>query len=637
MFAGPLIAHRAPRWPALAAWRAGRLGAATLLAASALSQPLSAAEPSAGIAADPAAAAPAEATSELVISAEIGADGALHLAYAPPAGVRRLHFLGPIDSHRVFRAAHLESVDQCAQLSATVMSLRNDPACAVARFKVAPLLLARDRSYEAAQPVGDPMGVMLYTGHYIAAAAGHALRWRWRPPAEGYVLHGGRLSRSELTQKFSAEQVQAALDARPAAPRHAAVSELGGHEYVLLAKAPVVSVAPGALLVHDPAVNEPRVAQAKAVLALSLASLGAAYGVVPAGPVAAVLVASDRPGFHGDVAGRTMRLRVSGAGAIHDAFPAFIAHEVVHWWTSGVFRSDQGKPWLHEGHAEWASLVLLREAGVVDAAASRTRLETAINGCRRSGGKDPYACGMSLMALAQQQKRRPSADRRSALALLASLHDGLHDRLHDRLHDGPDKDMHDGARGARHRAVAADDRQLDARRFAQWADGDAPGPMHRLVADDRAGFVALFDAELLRMKLVDLPRLQVLSSPFPDDLRRSIAAGLMGSLMTEDCAGQVDFKLLTDRVRSGALARCGSLRSGHELVSVAGVPLLADPLGATAAARRACATTQRVQVGDPQSSTVTLLPCPQRWPEPPPERLAVLRADALPLLGLRDD
>lgn len=106
---------------------------------------------------------------------------------------------------------------------------------------------------------------------------------------------------------------------------------------------------------------------------------------------------------------------------------SFLFHEVFHFWNGGLASHAAGTPtWLHEGGAEYASLIAGVESGAVDDAEAARRLSTALQRCRlgleNAGDRGMaeigflsneirYPCGMVLQWAADLRFRRANAGR----------------------------------------------------------------------------------------------------------------------------------------------------------------------------------------------------------------------------------
>lgn len=548
------------------------------------------------------------------IDLALASDGVLELAYTLPPGITELNFLDGGAGHVVFRGKHLQPATPCARLEAKRMLLLDEPGCgSVMRWRVQPLLLNAYRQYEAAQPLSD--GTLLAdTGYYAAVAPGHGLRWVLHSPANGYVIGQGGVVQGEVSLAATTEQVQTALD-QPGTDEPLAVAF---HHYVLLGMAPTERLGQ-VTLVSDPALDAGRAQQIRQTLGEAVMRLTKAYGEAPSTPPMVVASVADVNGWHGDTtAGNTMRLRLP---RLADAVSAsrldrFVTHEAVHWWNAGIYRTDHSKPWLHEGHADWASLLLLREAGKLDAEAVASQVQTSLNRCVIVRGETPasqltpsmrddsYACGLTLMMLAQALHAQRSTDPTSqGLHMLASLHLGTS--------------------------------SLDQQRLIAWADGTAQGgTLHTLLTDESVGFTSGLQQTLAILKLADAPLLRDVPAPFPSEASALLARTLMQALMARDCGGSADFWTLPDRIRIGMRATCQNLRIGQDVLSVNGTPMFPNTLAAWNGAQQSCQTGKELSLAYADGS-YSLQPCPAQWPVLPITQWITLRPDALARMGLK--
>ncbi|WP_144006860.1 hypothetical protein [Pelomonas sp. KK5] len=555
---------------------------------------------------------------ELLIETAYADDGALVVSYTPPEGVMELTRWNRSAPARDFWREQVKPLDDCATVDGDLIRLR--AGCTTARLRVEPKLLTLNAVYQPAQPIAAS-GVIAYSGFYAVALPGHALRWRWLAPKDGYVLQQGRVQRAAAEQAIAEAAVT--NSAAEGSKRDASWRELGAQQYVYLGRAPLVEF-PGGAIVRDPALDDERVELIRATLLRDMRLLGAAYGQEPSGPVGVVTSVADLGSFHGDASeGRMMRLRLVPAEKNPDrdglGLQAFVTHEAVHWWNMGVRRSDGERPWLHEGHADWATLLLMRQQGLWDDTTLRGQIENRVNRCLLARGdapaaalpagysknEDPYACGFALMlmAQAQQQARRHDAeDQRSPLVVLA----GLHPR----------------------------DAMLDTTGFATWADGAAGGPMHSLLQDGQQAFASGFTS---RMQALGLAEAQPLADS-DTNTRARIGARLLAELMRADCGGQVGFRMNY----AGDFGfykldtlQCTSLRRGGEVMELDGHALIADPLAAWDAASADCAAGRALKIGYRQGEGSSMA-CPRDLPAIPARQLLRLQADALQRLGLTE-
>jgi len=573
------------------------------------------------------AQAPEPAPVEIALS--VGDDGVLDWRVTLPAGLQRADFVvrhPPL--RQALRALAPQPANDCGQLDEQGVVLADPARCRELHFRVPPQLLARWATYEVAQPLSGG-GVLLHTSYFALAAPGHGLNWRWVPPAGGTVLAEGRLHDKPVVRMLgataTAQALQLALGGLQGPAQLEGLRTLLTQQYVLLSRAPATPL-PGGVLVHDTQAPPALVAAVRSALQADLQAYGQAYGVLPAGPVGVVLTLADVRGFHGDVTdGRMMRLRVDAkapplAGPALQQLRRFVAHEVAHWWNMGVYRSDPQRPWLHEGHADWAALLALHATGQIDAAGMRSELQSAFNTCLLArgrqaaallppgygGGDNPYACGMGLMALAQAAVAARQGAAAPSLAAPLALLAGLHQNA------GP---------------------VLDGAGFAAWADGGPAGAMGRLLTDPALPFDASFRQQAAQAGLVHDHALDAPDAPVPASLRTALAGRLMQQLMRADCSGSFSFWTEADHLRLGDKLACHTLRMGGEATHVQGLPLLAQPGPAWAAVVQACAAGLPLRVAY-RTGADSHTPCTAPWPALPTSHFVTLQPQALQRLGL---
>ena len=533
---------------------------------------------------------------------------AIRLTYTVPAGVEALDLWQRDDAARLVWRDMLTSVDGCAR--AEDGRLRFKPGCRQGRFTIRPASLNRDATYEAAQPMGG-QGVLLHTTFYLATAPGHALQWRWVPPIQGTLIHDGRVFRGPDRVRVSAGAVTAARS-RPETSE--AEEALWAHRHVYLGNARMLPL-PGGVLVRDAPLDAAREQAILDTLTGSLTRLRQAYGQGPQGPVAVLPVTEDRPGWHGDTdAHRMMRLQLDRdpvrAGSLLN-LQQFVAHEAAHWWNAGVFHSDSGRAWLHEGHAEWVALLLTHQAGLRSARDVQENLERAVGQCQtirdetpaaslppgRGAGMEAYECGLALWSLAHLKRAEAGDDPLRRLADAHRLSPGL----------------------------------LTEARFADWADHGATGPIHTLLLDERQGFRSGFvQAWSAYADLRWARRSEELSA----GQRMQQGGELMARLMRGDCQGQIGFWTLQDSFKLDHVPACARLKGGQEVTEIAGTRPLEAPLEAWAAVNAACAAKDAALPLTLRTGEVVNLACPAQ-PFPTPQvPLWQLHPDVQARLGL---
>jgi hypothetical protein len=548
----------------------------------------------------------------------------LVVRYRAPESVTHLDFLLADERFdKAFRAPMMKPLDDCGTLVPGGVTLRHGPGCENGtRFAVQPRVLGLDAMYEAAQPTSDG-GVLLHTGYYAAAASGAAIRWTFEPARGDYGIDDSR-------RHDAAWSVEPRLvfdgPSKTADQRDSDEWLSGQHaqHYVFLGHSPIQQ-ADGLLWVRDPALPQAIVDTVGRAGPLAWRAFAKASGRVPEGPAAIVMMAASRAGtsgwgngaFHGDrTDGNMLRLSffdpsTTPRPADLEQWSKFVAHETAHQWNHGVFGSDQERPWLHEGDAEWAALNAMHEAGLFSDASFAAELETAVNMCLlargeapaatlppgRNGKDDPYACGVAIQLLGWAQR-------------------------HDRHPDAADSALL--AWGALHRAHP----QLDAAGFAQFFDEAGSHAMRDLLLDGKTPFSSTYRSELARLVAVQ----DSAGEPASPAARYRTAAQLMRVLVKSDC-GRLGFSGDVDKgeVRLDPDLGCHALPEGARITTVAGAPVFAQPRAAWSGVKRSCADGRDVRVGLAGHDPVALA-CPAALPDPPPQ--VRLPADALQRLAL---
>ncbi|MFO1251048.1 MAG: hypothetical protein U1E77_07925 [Inhella sp.] len=336
-----------------------------------------------------AAATLAQAERSLLIQGSLTEQGELQLRYQPPAGVQELPFaLSPAQGLAGWRGQLQIQADDCTDLLPAALRLR--PGCQAATLTIRPRTLQAYAVYQPAEPLADGQGVLLHTGHHLVLLPDTALRWEWRAP---WVAEGGaQQADGPVLRQLSAAQVNQALAQQ--ASLGSLPEQLGLWDYLLLGRSGLQRT-PVAVL--DGRLGAQRARQVQDLLAQIHADYAMAYGEAPQGGVV-IVVGSELRGYHGDTtAGPMMRLRLplDPSGLRQSQLQYFLAHELGHWWNSGLYRSDEQRPWLHEGHAEW--LAQVQQLPYQPPAAWAAQVELALNACLRAragqvaGGSPPAA------------------------------------------------------------------------------------------------------------------------------------------------------------------------------------------------------------------------------------------------------
>ncbi|MBB5203221.1 hypothetical protein HNQ51_000514 [Inhella inkyongensis] len=540
-------------------------------------------------------------TPELLIQGSLAKDGSLLMRYQPPAGVQELPFWPPTPhGAQAWRKKMASAADDCTELLPSALRLR--AGCKAATLRVRPEVLNAYATYEPAQPQADGSGVLLHTGHYAVLLPGTALRWQWQAPA---VLQRGAQHRGEVNLALGAAEVDAELQNSGYENQR----RLGLAEYVFLGQRPAQDLG-GAWLMMDAKVLADQAKRIRQDLLGSVQAYSKAYGQALPGSGALVVTLSELPGFHGDTTpGRMMRLRLprDASTLSPEDLGLFVAHEAGHWWNSGLYRSDASRPWLHEGHAEWMALLQQAQTGQLAPQRWVERVEAYVNACLAARGdqvaaklptgrrgSEDYACGVSLMQLAQavHASRLPGPE--TLLKRLASLHAG----------------------GA----------ELTVARLQAWADGDHSGWLQRLLLDPEQGFASGLIAAMQAVGLAESLALEG-SEPLNAGLRRSMATELTRQLMKADCAGASSFWSMNDGAQLDADMRCSTLRLGQRLTHLQGRSLVREPVEAWDAVHAACQRGDAIQAGYADGGK-SQQPCLPIFPARSLRTVLKLRADA---------
>jgi hypothetical protein len=194
------------------------------------------------------------------------------------------------------------------------------------------------------------------------------------------------------------------------------------------------------VVVADPATPAWLVETSRTALAAAVAAYTKALGApLPRKPLLIVRHRAGGRSFNvGDVTpGGVTSLRFYGDSWLRPDEKAartirgFVLHEAFHFWNGGLARHEEQAPtWLHEGGAEYASLLGGLKGGILSQEDVRRRLSEALEHCRfavrnqgdkglaRMGFLDNrvrYPCGMVLQWAADLQLRRATGGRRTLL------------------------------------------------------------------------------------------------------------------------------------------------------------------------------------------------------------------------------
>jgi hypothetical protein len=232
------------------------------------------------------------------------------------------------------------------------------------------------------------------------AAPFRAFELRLRPSAEehdgqysifyglggGGVLYGPGLTadpagfRTRIRFRTARGQVRYPADDQPA------------KGLVYIGPSSMVTVRSGFIAVTDPAMPEWLADLARADLAAAVRLYGDALGTpLPTPPLLLMKFQPEARGSYvGDVTpGPVVALRFHGPqwskpdGEAARTIHAFLLHEAFHFWNGNIATPADGNPtWLHEGGADYASLLVGVDGGMMDDSEAPRRLGQALNRCR---------------------------------------------------------------------------------------------------------------------------------------------------------------------------------------------------------------------------------------------------------------
>lgn len=213
-----------------------------------------------------------------------------------------------------------------------------------------------------------------------------------------------------------------------------------GEGFVFIGPAALRRELPDVTVVADPATPLWLVERTRTDLAAAVSTFTAALRVaLPRKPLLIVKHQAAARTFHvGDVTpGAITTLRFHGPGwmqtnaATGKMLQGFVLHEAFHFWNGGVASHGEGTPtWLHEGGAEYASLLGGLQTGLLNDKDVRDRLSQSLTRCReavqRGGDKGlgamgflnnqvRYPCGMVLQWAADLHMRRASEGKRTVM------------------------------------------------------------------------------------------------------------------------------------------------------------------------------------------------------------------------------
>jgi hypothetical protein len=304
---------------------------------------------------------------------------------------------------------------------------------------------------------------------------------------------------------------------------------------------------------------------------------------------------ADAPGpsrYRGDVsAGWIMALRFRGAGwrerAPDDGYDILhlIAHESFHLWNGMLFNSRDldEQPWLHEGGAEYAALLVLRNFGALSDEAFRDDLETRLDRCRSDLGAAPLTAGSRLGNGAGRD-------------FFALWHD-----------------LFQSASG-RQSSYAVED-------FEQ-ALPPAARPAIDLILDQ--GGAARWTALPDRLKALGVD----LTSPGADATDAALRHRAVLHLLNQACGGdRHGFATEPGFLQFDTGAGCGPLAGDPSIASAEGHDLFRDMPGAFAAIARKCGSATPVVLGGESAEESFAVPCSKPLPAEPH---AILGGTGLP-------
>ncbi len=422
---------------------------------------------------------------------------------------------------------------------------------------------------------------------------------------QGFAVYGPALSLSEGATSLEFEVPEGFVALAPTDPTQ-------GYSY--LGPATAVTLVGGANFVAGANVPPWLGERIRASLTATLPFYTAQLGTPPLTPL--VLVSVDSPGptaFRGDVSGGgVVSLRFHGekwAKADPEAgrsVDRFVAHEGFHLWNGQGYRPLDGEtaPWLHEGAAEYASMLayLAVSGGEDNEAAMRLKLGSHLRKCLKATkgrslpvageaiqkGGAVYDCGVVLQWVADLEERSRSGKQRSVLSLWRDVF------------------------AATKNGYGVADFQAAAKNPA-WNEllstNATVDPWKELLATLTA----------LGVELVNRPE--------PGDYR----GALLHHLLSQHCEpGQATgFFTEHDHVRLDTGARCGPLSGDPELVAVEGYPFLSDARGGFEAAQRVCASNGQLSLQKRDGSPSLWVPCtkvlviPKVWSVNDAPRLAL--------------
>jgi hypothetical protein len=285
---------------------------------------------------------------------------------------------------------------------------------------IAPDMAATDRTYPALSRVG-PDGLVIYTPYLLALPSAFETIMELKPPPRTIVVAGTDHDEP-------------------------AFGGIGSDRYVYIGPRDYVTRGLATFVIPPdlpPWIGNLVEARLGSVLQLYQTRLGRA---LPEPPTVMMTFnpAASVTSYRGDVSsGRIMSLRFQGPDweerGTDDSFTIthLIAHEAFHFWNGHLFipRQSAERPWLHEGAAEYVSLLAERALEEIDEDGLRDELQRHLNGCITQLGPAPlngragmqgtvaYDCGVVIEWLIDLSARRASGGERDILDVWREIFD----------------------------------------------------------------------------------------------------------------------------------------------------------------------------------------------------------------------
>lgn len=313
----------------------------------------------------------------------------------------------------------------------------------VTRFAFAPGDVVREGDFEVLTP-----GLTMKRDEVAGAAPFRRFEVRIRPmteerdakyPAHYRIGAGGVVYAPALKADPAAWRTRLTFRTAPGQVRAPATGDVG-EGFVFVGPAALRTETADVVVVADPATPAWLVERTRTDLAAAVRTFtGLMRAPLPRKPL---LIVKHQPGprsFNvGDVTpGAITTLRFHGENWLQPSASSgkviqeFVLHEAFHFWNGGLARHAEGTPtWLHEGGAEYASLMGGLAAGLFDDDDVRGRLTQAMSRCRgaleRGGDRGlaaagflssavRYPCGTVLQWAADLHVRRSSGGKRTVM------------------------------------------------------------------------------------------------------------------------------------------------------------------------------------------------------------------------------